>query len=73
MAKITVQYDDGRKMTIEAAQFVLLHVRKSHKEESMEFVGQCQNDFLDAAISDESNAKVKESIRAGRFIQKPGQ
>lgn len=73
MAKITVQYDDGRQMTIEAAQFVLLHVRKSHKEEPMEFVGQCQNDFLDDAISDESNAKVKESLRAGRVIQKPGQ
>jgi hypothetical protein len=55
MAKITIQYDDGRPDEVyDAAQFILFHVPPSDKSEQLIMTAQCSSEFLRQAITEEN-------------------
>ncbi|MFC3802688.1 hypothetical protein [Cohnella sp. GCM10012308] len=57
MARIVVQYDDGRPDQVhDADQFILFHVPPSDKVEKLIMTAQCSFDFMRAAIT-EANAR----------------
>ncbi|SFF22793.1 hypothetical protein SAMN04487969_11946 [Paenibacillus algorifonticola] len=57
MAKITIQYEDGRPDEVhDAAQFILFHVPPSVKKEQLVMTAQCSYDFMRTTIT-EAHAK----------------
>lgn len=55
MAKITIQYDDGRPdHNFDAAQFILFHVPPSDQEEQIIMTAQCSSEFLRLTITEEN-------------------
>jgi hypothetical protein len=55
MAKITIQYDDGRPDELhDVSQFILFHVPLSDKPEKLIMTAQCSSEFLRQAITEEN-------------------
>ncbi|MFC6545246.1 hypothetical protein [Cohnella cellulosilytica] len=55
MARITIQYDDGRPDEIhDAAQFILFHVPPSETEEQLIMTAQCSAEFLRDSVTEEN-------------------
>lgn|GEM_PF-3646078 len=55
MAKITIQYEDGRPDEVhDATQFIIFHVPPSNKPEQLVMTAQCSSEFLRQAITEEN-------------------
>mgnify|MGYP006983738108 CR=1 FL=1 len=66
MAKISIQYDNGRPDEVhDVAQFILLHVPPTGKEENLIMTAQCSNEFMRSAISNETAREAfRQSFKA---------
>lgn len=66
MAKITIQYDDGRRDEVhDAAQFILFHVPPSDQPEQLIMTAQCSAEFMRTAITeDHAREYYKQAFKA---------